>query len=128
KVEALAALLLACHRAMGGLVEPNRFIGVILRIAHWRLCRLLDQAAAWQRTDGISQIVAQLSRLLEYCSDNAVGGRPLKPSPDGPSAGKGAVKDSGKEAKQDFDAEAARNWNHRMTTLVYHALDLRDCR
>ena len=66
KVEALAALILELHRRAeiaGPDAESSSF--PVLASAHLRLCRLLDQAAAWQPPGDIAAIIARICLFLD---------------------------------------------------------------
>lgn len=107
KVEALAALVLELHRqaqvsgpdAEGGLLP-------VLASAHLRLCRLLDQAAAWQPPDDIAAIIARICLAVNPAAT-------LSPSGAG---------------HPDSACNEELLWNSRMTVLVRQSSDLRDSR
>lgn len=99
KVEALAAMTLELHRQWwhAAIDAPQL---VMLDFAHRQLCRLLDQAAAWQTAGDIGATMARLATsMMRPQSDEAP--QPLAP---------------------------AIPWNLHMTGLIQRSRDLQDIR
>lgn len=100
KVEALAALILELHRRADA-SGPDAEIRLrpVLASAHTSLCRLLDQAAAWQPQSDIAAVIARTCLVLDSA-----------------------------ERVPGADLSEEQLWNRRITALVRQSRDLSDSR